>query len=95
MRQNVSRFLNRYPILLFLLSLIPADLQPPAARPASTARVAQRMIAGALSQQGVRQALMAKGRTSAEEVKKQERQRRERLQTRAQLRDEAWGSDDD
>ncbi|OAE28467.1 hypothetical protein AXG93_115s1580 [Marchantia polymorpha subsp. ruderalis] len=71
------------------------DLQPPAARPASTARVAQRMIAGALSQQGVRQALMAKGRTSAEEVKKQERQRRERLQTRAQLRDEAWGSDDD
>ncbi|KAG6557660.1 hypothetical protein Mapa_000941 [Marchantia paleacea] len=71
------------------------DLQPPAARPASTARVAQRMIAGALSQQGIRQALMAKGRTSAEEVKKQERERRERLQTRALLRDEAWGSDDD
>ncbi|KAL2622385.1 hypothetical protein R1flu_002590 [Riccia fluitans] len=71
------------------------DLQPPKPRPASTARVAQRMIAGALGQQGVRQALIAKVKTNSEEVKKQEKERRARLQTRAQLRDEAWGSDDD
>lgn len=64
-------------------------------RPASSAQVAQRMIASALSRQGLSKQLLAKSQGSAQDLQKQERERKLRLQKRAQLRDEAWGSDDD
>lgn len=69
------------------------DLEPPAPRPATNARVAQRMIAGALSRQGVSHNLRAKTRTNAEQALIQEAERKQRLHNRQQLRDEAWGDD--
>ncbi|KAH8937645.1 hypothetical protein BDL97_16G039400 [Sphagnum fallax] len=69
------------------------DLEPPAQRPATSARVAQRMIAGALSKQGVSNNLRAKSRVNAEQARIQELERKQRLLTRHQLRDEAWGDD--
>jgi hypothetical protein len=69
------------------------DLEPPAQRPATSARVAQRMIAGALSKQGVSNNLRAKSRANAEQARIQELERKQRLLTRHQLRDEAWGDD--
>lgn len=69
------------------------DLEPPAQRPATSARVAQRMIAGALSKQGVSNNLRAKSRVNAEQAWIQELERKQRLLTRHQLRDEAWGDD--
>ncbi len=70
-----------------------SDLEPPAQRPATSARVAQRMIAGALSKQGVSNNLRAKSRANAEQARIQELERKQRLLTRHQLRDEAWGDD--
>lgn len=71
-----------------------ADLEPPAPRPATTARVAQRMIAGALSRQGISsQNLRAKTSANAAQMLQQEHERKQRLLNRQQLRDEAWGDD--
>lgn len=77
-----------------LISLSLTDLEPPAPRPATTARVAQRMIAGALSRQGISsQSLRAKTKANAEQALAQEAERKQRLLNRQQLRDEAWGDD--
>ncbi|KAG0583244.1 hypothetical protein KC19_3G120500 [Ceratodon purpureus] len=76
------------------VSLSVTDLEPPAPRPATTARVAQRMIAGALSRQGISsQNLRAKTKANAEQALAQEAERKQRLLNRQQLRDEAWGDD--
>ncbi|CAM6088387.1 unnamed protein product [Calypogeia fissa] len=72
-----------------------SETVPSVPRPASSAQVAHRMIASALSRQGLNKELRAKNRGSLQEVQEQERQRKQRLQLRAQLRDEAWGSDED
>ena len=77
-----------------LNGFVGADLEPPAPRPATTARVAQRMIAGALSRQGISsQNLRAKTKANAEQALAQEAERKQRLLNRQQLRDEAWGDD--
>lgn len=64
-------------------------------RPTSSAHVAQRMIAGALRGQGAGKQLLAQSQGRSEGIRKQERERKLRLEMRAQMRDEAWGSDDD
>lgn len=56
-------------------------------------RAAQRMIASALSAQGGGKFISAKGKVDAAAAQKQEAERRQRLQIRQQLRDEAWGDD--
>lgn len=79
---------------MVLNGFVGADLEPPAPRPATTARVAQRMIAGALSRQGISsQNLRAKTKANAEQALAQEAERKQRLLNRQQLRDEAWGDD--
>lgn len=76
------------------ISLSISDLEPPAPRPATTARVAQRMIAGALSRQGISsQNLRAKTKANAQQALHLEAERKQRLLQRQQLRDEAWGDD--
>lgn len=63
------------------------DLDPPRQRPKTSARTAQRLIAQEL---GVK----LPSTFGSRELKKQEDARRNRIVTRQQLRDEAWGPDD-
>ncbi|XP_028808300.1 coiled-coil domain-containing protein R3HCC1L [Neltuma alba] len=71
-----------------LLSSIKArDLEPPRQRPKTSAQTAQRLIAQGM---GLKLSSTAFG---SRELKKQEDARRNRITTRQNLRDEAWGDD--
>ncbi|XP_024529139.1 uncharacterized protein LOC9631355 [Selaginella moellendorffii] len=69
------------------------DLEPPTPRPATSARAAQRMIVGALTNQGIVRGAQTRVRFTAQELQKQEEERKQRLLAREKLREEAWGGD--
>ncbi|XP_010247254.1 PREDICTED: uncharacterized protein LOC104590320 isoform X3 [Nelumbo nucifera] len=69
-----------------LTSISMRDLEPPYPRPKTDTRTAQRLIA-----QGIGQKLLTTFGSS--ELGKQEEARRDRIVTRQNLRDVAWGSD--
>ncbi|KAF5204645.1 coiled-coil protein [Thalictrum thalictroides] len=71
-----------------LCSISIKDLEPPVPRPKTSARTAQRMIA-----QGMGQKLSTTSFGSCE-LRKQEEARRNRIVTRQNLREDAWGADD-
>lgn len=68
------------------------DLEPPIPRPATSSHAAQRMIMGALRNQGISSKVRSKN--NFHDLQKQEDERRLRLLNRQKLRDEAWGPDD-
>ncbi|XP_031256555.1 uncharacterized protein LOC116114550 [Pistacia vera] len=72
----------------FLLSSISTkDLEPPRQRPQTSARTAQRLIAQGMG-------LKLPSSFGSRELKNQEEARRNRIQSRQKLRDDAWGPDD-
>lgn len=63
-----------------------SDLEPPRQRPQTSARTAQRLIAQSMG-------LKLPTTFGSKELKNQEEARRNRIQTRQKLRDDAWGPD--
>ncbi|XP_024950018.1 uncharacterized protein LOC102607047 isoform X3 [Citrus sinensis] len=72
---------------IILASVSPRDLEPPRQRPQTSARTAQRLIAQSMG-------LKLPTTFGSKELKNQEEARRNRIQTRQKLRDDAWGPDD-
>ena len=64
-----------------------SDLEPPQLRPKTSARAAQRMIAQSMG-------IKVNSSFGSKELRIQERERKNRIQARHGLRDDAWGSDD-
>ncbi|XP_042476759.1 uncharacterized protein LOC122058235 [Macadamia integrifolia] len=69
-----------------LSSISTRDLEPPIPRPKTSARTAQRLIAQIIGQK-------LSPTFGSSELKKQEEARKNRIVTRQNLRDEAWGAD--
>ncbi|ERN16091.1 hypothetical protein AMTR_s00030p00171760 [Amborella trichopoda] len=63
------------------------DLEPPYPRPKTSASTAQRLIAQGMGQR-------VSSNFGIGELRKQEEARRNRIQMRQKMRDEAWGADD-
>ncbi|KAJ4704884.1 coiled-coil domain-containing protein R3HCC1L-like [Melia azedarach] len=80
------RILDKDDILLGSISA--RDLEPPRQRPQTSAQTAQRLIAQSM---GFKLPSTAFG---SRELKSQEEARRNRIQTRQKLKDDAWGPDD-
>eukprot|EP00252_Welwitschia_mirabilis_P010150 TRINITY_DN2329_c0_g1_i1.p1 TRINITY_DN2329_c0_g1~~TRINITY_DN2329_c0_g1_i1.p1 ORF type:complete len:396 (+),score=71.39 TRINITY_DN2329_c0_g1_i1:138-1190(+) len=78
------------PILIMLSN---KDLEPPLHRPRTSAQTANRLILGALRSQGIAPN-SSNTRPVFNDIKEQEKERRNRILTRQRLREEAWGSDD-
>ncbi|CAA0824335.1 Unknown protein [Striga hermonthica] len=71
-----------------LLSAIPPkDLEPPRRRPQTSARTAQRLIAHSMG-------IKLPSTFGSSELRKQEEARKNRIVSRQNMRDDAWGSDD-
>ncbi|KAL7084772.1 hypothetical protein ACP275_14G241600 [Erythranthe tilingii] len=72
-----------------LLDTIPPnELEPPRQRPQTSARAAQRLIANSM---GIK---LPSSSFGASELRKQEEARKNRIVSRQNLRDDAWGDDD-
>ncbi|GLT48655.1 hypothetical protein SLA2020_222650 [Shorea laevis] len=70
-----------------LHSIAARDLEPPRARPQTSARTAQRLIAQSM---GLK---LPSSTFGSRELRNQEEARRNRIVTRQKLRDDAWGAD--
>lgn len=64
-----------------------SDLEPPRARPQTSARTAQRLIAQSM---GLK---LPSSTFGSRELRNQEEARRNRIVTRQKMRDDAWGAD--
>ncbi|KAK4408398.1 hypothetical protein Sango_0420800 [Sesamum angolense] len=71
-----------------LSSIPPRDLEPPRPRPQTSVRTAQRMIAQGMG-------IKLPSAFGAAELRRQEEARRKRIASRQNMRDDAWGDDDD
>ncbi|KAL0418361.1 UNVERIFIED_CONTAM: hypothetical protein Sradi_1249600 [Sesamum radiatum] len=71
-----------------LSSIPPRDLEPPRQRPQTSVRTAQRMIAQGMG-------IKLPSAFGAAELRRQEEARRKRIASRQNMRDDAWGDDDD
>ncbi|CAI9105773.1 OLC1v1004786C1 [Oldenlandia corymbosa var. corymbosa] len=70
-----------------LSSIPPRDLEPPAVRPKTSARTAQRLIAQSM---GIKLDTTSFG---SEELRKQEAARKSRIISRQHMKEDAWGDD--
>ncbi|KAG8387424.1 hypothetical protein BUALT_Bualt02G0020000 [Buddleja alternifolia] len=71
-----------------LSSIPPKDLEPPRQRPQTSARTAQRLIAQGMG-------IKLPSTFGSTELRKQEEARRNRIVSRQNMKDDAWGDDDD
>ncbi|KAL0460829.1 UNVERIFIED_CONTAM: hypothetical protein Slati_0710100 [Sesamum latifolium] len=71
-----------------LSSIPPRDLEPPRQRPQTSVRTAQRLIAHGMG-------IKLPTTFGSTELRRQEEARKDRIASRQNMRDEAWGDDDD
>ncbi|GFP97165.1 coiled-coil domain-containing protein r3hcc1l, partial [Phtheirospermum japonicum] len=71
-----------------LSSIPPKDLEPPRQRPQTSARTAQRLIAQSMG-------IKLPSTFGSTELRKQEEARKNRIVLRQNMKDDAWGGDDD
>ncbi|XP_019199364.1 PREDICTED: coiled-coil domain-containing protein R3HCC1L isoform X2 [Ipomoea nil] len=71
-----------------LKSIPPRDLEPPRQRPRTSARAAQRMIAQSIG-------IKLPSDFGSRELRRQEEARKNRILSRQNKKDDAWGTDDD
>lgn len=70
----------------FLTQISPRDLEPPVLRPRTSTRTAQRLIAQGMG-------IKLSTNFGSNELRKQEEARKNRIQSRQSMKDDAWGSD--